>query len=1133
MPLAGLKAEHSCTAPKLRRVNQSKAAPLDTVDTGIRLTLLQSPQLRVGGTSHLLTPKDAALLALLALDGPTPRAQVAALLWPDAGTDGARNNLRQRVFRLRRLAGQDLVHHRQTLALAPGVVHDLGALPAMLRADATAAAGELLGRFDYTESPALAEWVDTARQQWRAARRDVLAELAAHEERHERIAAALPYAERLARDEPLLEHAQRQLMRLHYRRGDRGAALQVHEQLKTALDQALGETPSAETVQLVTLIEAAVSLPVAPPSQPVAVLRPPCLVGRSEELKALAQARAQGRPVLVLGEAGVGKSRLLGDFCATLGLVLKAAARPGDASVPYTLVSRLLQEVAAAAAGVWAWETWVTAEMARLAPAFGAPAQGRVDRLRLGRAVVSALVALSPSAVILDDLHFADEASLELLPTLLGTGHLPWWLLGSRLDTLPRSVAQWRAAADPGAVLSLELAPLDLPAVAALLASLALPQFAAAPFAERLHRHTGGHPLFLLETLMALGGKAQVSGPGDTELPLPHNMRALIERRLGTLSPRALKLSRIAALAGEDFSVELAARLLDLHPLDLADPWRELEQALVLQGGRFAHDLVQEITRAGVPEPVRCWMHKHIAQALCTPLGRVEPARLALHWREGQQLLPAAEAYHQAAELARAIGQVADECRLLREAATCFTQAAAPRRAFDMLTELTIATREAHGSAQALQVAEELVASATDDQQRAIALKEIGVCQIHAMSYGPASEALAQAVVLAATAGDTNNQNHARYLLALARTHADGAAAGAEVLSALRPWAEAHADASFRHCFGVDLAIMLDQADRRREAVPLFQQAIAFFQRAGEAANLAATHTMLARCLQALGQLAEAVRHGEQALQARISLSGGGGGQGIEALNLGRSLCELGAYGPAITLLQGESERLAAEGTVAPAAAMRLVLARVYFHLAQDSRALQCLNGLPEPLAFHQQALLLWTRALSAPAGPQRQALLDQALGCFAAQDLPGVRLPIALDQVAALEGEAALRRCAALVDECAERDLPAAGMLARASLMGMRHRRGLLEPAHALAQALAGEVPACHPVGLYLPALYAQCRQVALAVGNESLARHSLQTALAWLHGQALPQVPDAFRHSFMHRNPVNRSLLAAAAAG
>lgn len=1110
---------------------RSQGQPPSPTDADIRLTLLLAPRLLIGDTEHLLARKDAALLALLALDGPTPRAQVAALLWPDVDAVNARNNLRQRVFRLRRLAGRDVVEHRQMLALAVGVVHDLGELESALRADAAAAAGELLGKFDYADSAALADWIDTARQQWRAARRDVLAELAAREEQQNRIAAALHYAERLARDEPLLEHAQRQLMRLHYRRGDRGAALEVHERLKASLDRSLGETPSRETQQLVALIEAAISLPVAPPPQPVAVLRPPRLVGREAEWMALTLAQRRAAPVLVLGEPGIGKSRLLGDFCEASGVLLKVAARPGDARVPYTLMSRLLREVWAAAASSPPWDAWVAHELARIVPEIGPAATGRVDVLRLRRAIESTLAGRASSGVLLDDLQFADDASLELLPALVAAAHSPWWVFGSRRSELPQPIRAWLDAADAGAVVLIELAPLGRAAVGELLESLDLPLFSAAQWAERLHRHTGGHPLFLLETLMALGHAQRAGEAGSGELPLPHNVTAMIERRLATLSPMALKLSRVAALAGEDFSVDLAARLLDIHPIELAEPWRELEAALVMQGWSFAHDMVQESTRAGVPVPVRSWLHGRIAQLLSQAEPPVAPARLAHHWREGRQHLRAAECFHRAAAEVRAIGRVADECRLLRSAAQSFSLAGAQQREFDVLIELVVATREAQGTAQGLLVAGELAAKAVNDAQRSIAFKETGVCHSHAMQFGLAAPALVQAIEHARAAADTDNENHARYLLALAKVHVDGAAQSANVLVSLLPWAEAHADESFRHCYLVDMAIMLDQSDQRRQAVPLFERAIRFFDQGRDPSNLAATHTMLGRCLLALGRAHEAAHHGELALQARTALSEGVGGQGIEALNLGRSLCELGRYAKVLELLQAENGRLVSEGVQAPAAAMRLVMARVHFHLAQDARALQLLDDMPEPLAFHQRAMLLWTRSLGARSALGRQALLDEALACFAPNDLPSLRLPIALDQVAGLDGEAALQRCQALVEECTERELFAAGVLGRLRLLGMQHARGHHGRAHELAEALARDLPACHSINLYVPELYALCRRAALDAGDTALAERCLDAAVDWIHTQALPNVPEPFRESFLHRNAVNRETLTLAA--
>ena len=73
-----------------------------------------------------LAPRDAALLAWLALEGPTPRTRLARLLWPRSAPDVAGNALRQRLFQLKRQLGVELVSGHTTLSLADGLAHDLG-----------------------------------------------------------------------------------------------------------------------------------------------------------------------------------------------------------------------------------------------------------------------------------------------------------------------------------------------------------------------------------------------------------------------------------------------------------------------------------------------------------------------------------------------------------------------------------------------------------------------------------------------------------------------------------------------------------------------------------------------------------------------------------------------------------------------------------------------------------------------------------------------------------------------------------------------------------------------------------------------------------------------------------------------
>ena len=114
------------------------------------------------GNAVALAARDAALLAWLALEGPTPRARLAQLLWPDSDADAARNALRQRLFQLRKSLGLDAVVGSTTLALAAGLSHDLedadsvlgdtapvvaGEFAAWLESSATAAAGACINRW--------------------------------------------------------------------------------------------------------------------------------------------------------------------------------------------------------------------------------------------------------------------------------------------------------------------------------------------------------------------------------------------------------------------------------------------------------------------------------------------------------------------------------------------------------------------------------------------------------------------------------------------------------------------------------------------------------------------------------------------------------------------------------------------------------------------------------------------------------------------------------------------------------------------------------------------------------------------------------------------------------------------------
>ncbi|MFT3817714.1 MAG: bacterial transcriptional activator domain-containing protein [Rubrivivax sp.] len=236
----------------------------------------------------MLRPKDAALLALVALAAPVKAEQVAALLWPAAGARQADASLRQRIFRLRRETQATLVGTGPLLQLAGDLATDLDAALARLREDEHAAAGELLADLDFDDLPELAAWLRAARRRWREQRLHALAEAAAASEQQGALARGLVYAQRLVDADPLAEHAHRRLMRLHYLRGDGAAAIAAFERLEQRLKDELGARPSAETIELVATIErAAARLPERRSVVPASLLRPPRLIGRETELERL------------------------------------------------------------------------------------------------------------------------------------------------------------------------------------------------------------------------------------------------------------------------------------------------------------------------------------------------------------------------------------------------------------------------------------------------------------------------------------------------------------------------------------------------------------------------------------------------------------------------------------------------------------------------------------------------------------------------------------------------------------------------------------------------------------------------------------------------------------------------------
>lgn len=696
-------------------------------------------QLRAPGGEVLeLDRKAAGLLGYVALEGPTPRSTVAGLLWPDSGEEQARTNLRKLLLALRRVG--PVVQGDAHLALAEGVRVDVNELLAAGRAAAATGPGDvamgqgdvapglgasapgqgivpLLAGLVYDDCPDFADWLSVWRERlWERQLRDLEAEAQRLEEEGE-LGAALQAAVSLVFLEPLSEAGHRRVMRLHYLLGDRAAALAAYHRCQDVLQRELGVAPLPETAALAREIEReAVFVP--PRSKrpiPLRVVRPP-LVGRDEAWARLEAAWEAGRTVYVSGDAGVGKSRLLHDFAAGKGRFLATAARPGERAIPYATGVRLLRGLLEGES-VEELEPWARLELSRVLPGLAearpAPTPPEEEhRFYEAWALVFERWSRRADALVNDDLHNWDEASLRVATNLASRGGAsPSRSLNAfRPAELPpshRRLVDEQVRAGLAEVI--EVAPLPPEAVAELSVRLELPD--APALAPQLHALTGGNPLYLVEALKSLY-ETDSFGADD----LPERLGSVLVRRLEQLSSGAHQLAMAVAVAGE-LDLELAAAMLEVGPLELAGPVRELEEAHLLRDGSLSHDLVGEVLRQGMPAAVGRLLHQRAAALL---EARGEALRAAEHWLEAGDAARAVQQWRSAARDMRERGLPHEAVSVLERA---LELARGRREAPELNLELAEMYFEVGRYADAEDRLEALPSGADGPRLRAVALK--------------------------------------------------------------------------------------------------------------------------------------------------------------------------------------------------------------------------------------------------------------------------------------------------------------------------------------------------------------------------------------------------------------------------
>jgi len=940
------------------------------------LNLARAPAVQVaGGAALALGAREGALLAWLALEGPTPRSRMAQLLWPDSAPDAARNALRQRLFQLRRLVCVELVVGTHTLSLAPGVAHDL--------MDADGVLSE--------SKPAIGAEFDAWLAQQRERRHDrlcrSLAELSSLAEAARDYDDALSHANELLALQPLSEEAHRRVMRLHYLAGDRPGALLAFDRGEQVLKHEVGVAPSPETLALLQTIQRAGSVgPGQRPVVPAAVLRPPLRIGHELAWQALCLARDEQHTVLLAGEAGMGKSRLLADLLQTApAAVLLVSARPGDTAAPYAVLARCLRSLMKDFG--LAPPAYQRGMLARLLPELGQaePMVHEDDLTRLTHALSSVLNdarVRGLHTVLVDDLQFADAASVELLRALIAATAFSWVVAMRPNELGPAARALVEGLESSADVSSLVLQALQADEVAELLVSLEIEGIGSAAQAESLQQRTGGNPMYLLETLKAAlmsvpaGRAVALAGAVESERHWPSapNVTRLIQQRLMRLSPLALRVARCAAVAGQDASASLIAQVLGMRPLDLADAWGELEDAQVLRsgehgGGRFAHDLIAEATLASVPKAVAQPLHGEVATWLEQVQG--EPARIANHWLAARQPLRAVPHLTQAAVKARAGWRLQEAGELHRQSAVLLRDAGCRREAFDAYFSAADAWSELAVDERLVGLRDEMVALAEGDGEHAMLAILQQLLLVESRRHDEAWSVALQAVPMARRAGLPEIEAELYWAQAvmywMRREVADALRVTEQALALLAPIEPARrrlglhdTELKLHHALGVFLGV----SGRYEESNAQFLQALGRAEQSSNVRHCLDMERALAKNALEQGAPAQALRWATASGKRADGLVISAGTELSTVDLLAHVLAATGRLGEALALCE-RVERLCANGLLRDIVfplARRAVLLHQLGRRDLAVKALQALHGdktlLPMERAFVDAALL-------------------------------------------------------------------------------------------------------------------------------------------------------------------------------
>lgn len=649
--------------------------------TGLDIRLLGEGAVTLDGRpiDALASTRVLRLFARIAVApaGRVDRAQLAFDLWPDSSDAQARTNLRKLLHDVR----VALPRIEELMQIDSGTIRwledapvrvDVAELRAALERRDTDSVVQLF-RCDLLPS-CYDEWLLHERDRLRTAACDAMDAAAAEALRAGDPEAALQFGRAVLTADPLRETGYCVCMQALAARGERTEALRTYHRCVEVLERELGVTPDADTIGLYETVREARGRPSVPTSDHATRPRTATttLVGRERELSAAEAAwqrcaAGMSHLLLVSGEPGIGKSRLVAELARIVtsegGGTAKTRAYEAAGGLPWGPVTDWLRSDALRARVSRLDEVWLS-QIARLVPearaaradlALSAADAGPTGRRLLFDALVRGLAPEgSPLLLVLDDLQWCDDDTLELLGHLLRSAPSSPLLVAAtvrdeELATHAPLVALLTSLTREGRVTDIPLGRLTVEETLRLASEVSGHTIEPA-VADRVWADTEGSPLFAVEL-------ARSQTMDDAQSALPPTIQAVITARLARLSAPARELSEVAATIGRAFEPSLLAAATASSEDDLIEGLDELWQRQIIReqgtGYDFTHDKLREVLHASISPARRRRLHRDVATALeANHEGDLAPisATLASHYAGAGLSAEAVAAYQRAAD---------------------------------------------------------------------------------------------------------------------------------------------------------------------------------------------------------------------------------------------------------------------------------------------------------------------------------------------------------------------------------------------------------------------------------------------------------------------------------------------------